>query len=401
VKILHIVGGSKKGGAFKGAYILHKTLQTLNIDSQIINDEIIKGEILKNNIDTSICTINNTFVKQILSKLFIFIEKLMKTIVLPSKRSTFTFGLIGFDLSKLKEIKKADIIHIHWLKDGFINFKTISKIKKPVVWTMRDMWPFTGGSHYTIDFENYENGKFSQRIKNLKKKYFEKINFVAISAWLKGKAENSYVLNNYKILQINNNIDLKNFNEIDQDKAKSILKINTNKKIILFGANNPQSIRKGWKIFLETLKKLNKEKYFLLIFGNFWSSTEIEKIGIEFKSLGFLEDKTILNAAYSSSDFFVATSLQEAFGKTWVESVACNRPVICFKNTGISENIKHKINGFIVDNISSSDLKNAIDWVSNNFNYSNKNKMRETIQIFDSKNIAKEYLRLYKKILDK
>ena len=45
----------------------------------------------------------------------------MKTIVLPSNRSTFTFGLIGFDLSKLKEIKKADIIHIHWLKDGFIN----------------------------------------------------------------------------------------------------------------------------------------------------------------------------------------------------------------------------------------------------------------------------------------
>ena len=69
-------------------------------------------------------------------------------------------------------------------------------------------------------------------------------------------------MNNYKILQINNNIDLQNFNEIDQDKAKSILKINTNKKIILFGANNPQSIRKGWKIFLETLKKLNKENIF-------------------------------------------------------------------------------------------------------------------------------------------
>ena len=88
MKILHIVGGSKKGGAFKGAYILHKTLQTLNVDTQIINDEIIKEEILKNNIDKNICTINNTFVKQLLSKLFIFTEKLMKTIVLPSKRST-------------------------------------------------------------------------------------------------------------------------------------------------------------------------------------------------------------------------------------------------------------------------------------------------------------------------
>ena len=51
----------------------------------------------------------------------------MKTIVLPTKRSTFTFGLIGFDLSKLKEVKKADIIHIHWLKDGFINSYEIKK----------------------------------------------------------------------------------------------------------------------------------------------------------------------------------------------------------------------------------------------------------------------------------
>ena len=38
IKVLHVVGGSSKNGAFKGAYILHKALLDLNIDSKVIND---------------------------------------------------------------------------------------------------------------------------------------------------------------------------------------------------------------------------------------------------------------------------------------------------------------------------------------------------------------------------
>ena len=69
---------------------------------------------------------------------------------------------MGFDITKVKEYQKADVIHIHWLSQGFINLKSLSKINKPVVWTMRDMWAFTGGPHYTMDFENYEKSFFSK-----------------------------------------------------------------------------------------------------------------------------------------------------------------------------------------------------------------------------------------------
>ena len=54
---------------------------------------------------------------------------------------------------------------------------------------MRDMWPFTGGSHYTSDFEDYERGFISKKLQNYKKKNYQKnITFVAISEWLKKKA---------------------------------------------------------------------------------------------------------------------------------------------------------------------------------------------------------------------
>ena len=47
---------------------------------------------------------------------------------------------------------------------------------------------FSGGSHYTSDFEEFEKGYISKIIKNYKKKiYSEKIQFIAISPWLKKK----------------------------------------------------------------------------------------------------------------------------------------------------------------------------------------------------------------------
>ena len=133
----------------------------------------------------------------------------MKFIFLHSPRETFSISILGFDITKFKEYQEADIIHIHWLGQGFINLNSLSKIDKPVVWTMRDMWPFSGGPHYTMDFEKYEKSRISQLIKNYKKKNYKKnFIFVAVSKWLKKEAERSSVLKNYNIMQIDNNIDL-------------------------------------------------------------------------------------------------------------------------------------------------------------------------------------------------
>ena len=277
MKILHIIGGDFKGGAFKGARILHNTLTKLKIDSKIFNDN---GDL--NNKDDKIVVISKNLIIRIINYFYILIEKFLKNFFLPRKRSSFTLSLLGFDLTKFKEYRDADIVHIHWLNQGFINLKSLSKVNKPIVWTMRDMWPFTGGSHYTMDFKNYENSKISKIIKNYKKKkYGNNIKFVAISDWLKYEAQKSLVLEDQFVSRIYNNIELNKFKKISKEEAKLKLKIFTKKKIILFGAVNPQNKRKGWEIFLETIKKLDKSKYFLLIFGNFWSQESLIRIGLE------------------------------------------------------------------------------------------------------------------------
>ena len=262
--------------------------------------------------------------------------------------------------------------------------------------------PFTGGSHYSMDFEKYEKSYISKKIKNFKKKNYKKnFHFVAVSDWLRNKAQKSSVLKEYDIKRIYNNINTNDFDKITKKQAKSFLNISTKKKIILYGAQNPQSKRKGWNIFIKTLKKLDNTKYFLLIFGNFWSQESLNKIGIEYKSLGFINDKKILNNIYSSADLFVAPSIQDAWPKTFAEAMYCGTPVVCFDNTSISEIVDHKVNGYIVKNFDADLLKKGIDWLSKEImkNSFNKNNSRIKISNFSGDVIAKKYIKFYKKIL--
>ena len=179
------------------------------------------------------------------------------------------------------------------------------------------------------------------------------------------------------------------------------MNLNTKKKILLFGANNPQIKRKGWEIFVESLKKLDRSKYFLSIFGNFWSDKILDEIGIEYKSFGFINEKKILNYLYSSADLFIASSIQEAFGKTWAESLACGTPIVCFSNTAASEIIKHKIDGYIVNKTNSDELKNGIEWLSQSTEkIANVNDLRKTVEIFNPKEISRQYIELYKSLIN-
>ena len=399
IKVLHIVGGKFTNGAVKGAKILHEALLENNIESKFVNDTPLNTK----RIDKNIFFVNYTYLNILFNKICVLTEKVLKTLFLHSPRETFTLSFFGRDITKLEEYKTADIIHIHWLNQGFIKLSSISKIKKPVVWTLRDMWAFTGGSHYTMDFEKYEKSKLSTIIKNFKKKSYKKsFYFIAISDWLKNKALQSDVLREFNVDRIYNNIDLKKFNNINKKQGKDFLNINTDKKIILYGANNPQSKRKGWDIFVESLKKLDKSKYYLLIFGNFWSHKTLDKIGFEYKSLGFIDDIKILNSVYSCADLFVASSIQDGWPKTFAEAMYCKTPVICFSNTSIAEIVNHKINGYVVQNFDSNQLKDGIEWLSRAIDNNNLNveSVKNRIEEFGSDKIAKKYIKLYEKILN-
>jgi glycosyltransferase involved in cell wall biosynthesis len=399
MKVVHIFAGKYNTGAALGALNLCKGLIKKNVNLSIVNDEsLIKTDYQK------IFIQNNIFYK--IRSLTYNIADRIKFINY-TKKIKFSSGFSLPTKILKNKIQNVDLVHLHWINNGFINLNELMDIQKPIVWTLRDMWPFTGGCHYSLNCQrfkkecvNCENlekklqlGKkdLVKKFFLLKKKIFEKKNFhfVAISKWLEKEALESELLKNKKIYQIYNCVDEEIFFKENMKKCRNELNLPTDKKIILFGSqklNDP--IKNNHNInFLR--KELDKKKYFIISFGK--NDTKNNDI----KNFGFI-NKKFLRKLYSSADIYLSFSKQEAFGKTLVESLMCGTPVVCNDNTSSKEIVIHKKNGFIVKN---NNYQIGIDWVINNLGKNINQDFSHDIKRFTIDRISEEYLQLYRDIL--
>ncbi|MHA2939795.1 glycosyltransferase family 4 protein [Vibrio sp. RC27] len=409
MNILHLASGELTGGAARGAYWLHKGLLNKNINSKLM----ITGCSPDN--DHRVIGLSDTKLGNIQRLVRYKLDSLILKLYKDRASTIFSCGLVGVDFTKSEEYKQADIIHLHWVNLGMLDVKVLKKINKPIVWTLRDMWPFTGGCHYSIDCDRYKIGcglcpqLSSTKVNDLsyfifgrKSKFFPKnMTVVGISNWITSEARNSLLLKNSKCISIFNGIDTESFSAINKLIARNTLDIKTNKKIVLVGSTNIKDFYKGFAKFLESLNYLNKENIMLFFFGKFNESL-IEEYGFEYRSFGYLDDNYSLNLLYSSSDVFVAPSIQEAFGKTLAEAQCSGTPVVCFDATGPKDIVEHKITGYKAIPFNSKDLAHGINWILDNKNYEELccNARNKVIREFDSNIVSEKYIKLYRSIIN-
>lgn len=182
------------------------------------------------------------------------------------------------------------------------------------------------------------------------------------------------------------------------------LKLPSEKKIITFGAINAfGDKRKGFEQLAEALIHLqDKEKYHVVTFGS--SNLEIlESFGIDYTQLGTINDDQKLAEIYSAADLFVAPSIEEAFGKTIIESMACGTPVIAFNATGPKDIITHEINGYLAKAYDSIDLAKGIKFIVNHhdLNEMSENAIRAVQKYYSPHIVANQYNTLYRQVINK
>lgn len=413
VKILHVVAGNLSGGAARSALWLHQNLLDLGVDSTLL---VQNAPGIGKNVTVA------DRIKKLKSKIKLSSKFDLELVRLYRKRVKVTFspGFFGVDITKLDEYKEADIVHFHWINNGFISINTFSKIDKPIVWTFRDMWPFTGGCHYDNNCGKYANGcgncpilksnlplDLSLLTFNKKKKHFkDNIYPVAVSKWIKEEAFKGYLFKNRKIKVIYNGVDTSLFKPIDKSMAREILDLPLDKKIVLFGAiNSEKDRRKGFNEIKEALNiidKSNNGEYFFAMFGNPSGNSNFNFENIKSKSFGYINNDTMLKLLYSAADVFVSPSLQEAFGKTVLESMACGTPVVAFNSSSLNEAITHGKNGYLSKPFSSDDLARGIIWILEDNDRRQVLSEKAKIEIksrFEIKLIAQQYKNLYEKVL--
>ncbi len=408
MNILHLVAGELSGGAARGAYWLHTGLKKLGIQSTILtNSRTTLG-------DPSVVSIVTDMKTRLSSILRGHLESLPLKLYRQRRPEIFSTGLCGFDFTKTSEYKEADILHLHWINAGFVNIEHLSKVEIPVVWTMRDMWPMTGGCHYAMDCDRYTTncGKcphlssqkqwdLSQIVLNRKKQYLPRKTLpVGISSWLSDRAKSSSLFCSSEVATIHNAVDAEVFSPIEKQVAREILEFPKDKMIILVAAQNLKAIWKGFDKFLQAVESLEKKQYFLCVMGK-CEDHILSQTGLDYKNFGFLYDSISIQLVYSAADVFVAPSIMEAFGKTLIEAMACGTPVVCFDATGPKDIVDHKINGYKAEPFSGKDLASGIQWICTHpqpsiLQEAARTKVKEH---FDTPVIAKRYINLYEKLL--
>ncbi|AVZ30695.1 glycosyltransferase [Nodularia spumigena] len=136
------------GGAARAAYRLHQGLKKINIDSTMLVGN-------KTSDDITVLGPNKKLGKG-WGKIAPTLDCL-PLIAYPKRQNKLIFSLQWLPDKLAAQVAKInpDLINLHWVNGGYVRIETLAKFKKPMVWTLHDMWAFTGGCHYSSGCDKY------------------------------------------------------------------------------------------------------------------------------------------------------------------------------------------------------------------------------------------------------
>lgn len=276
--------------------------------------------------------------------------------------------------------QQADVIHLHWVQQGFMSIREIDRVLhsgKRIVWTMHDLWPATSVCHYPSDCVRYHTAPddygggchhcpqlcrpasrdISASVFRRKMRMMAdaRVTFVACSRWLAAEAAKSSLLAGQEIVAIPNAIDTDLFTPKD-NKHSDVVGTSECQRI-LFSSANVSDERKGVRYLVEACSLL----------ADLADRTEVVVLGQGSEAIAAQLPFRVVTAPYTQSweeiaqlnasvDIFVIPSLQDNLPNTIMEAMACGVPCVGFRTGGIPEMIDHQVNGYVAEQRDAHDL---------------------------------------------
>lgn len=327
----------------------------------------------------------------------------------------------SFDITKLPVYKEADILNFHLIHSGFFNYLAIAKLtqNKPAVFTLHDMWAFTGHCAYSYDCDRWKVGcgkcpaldvqPSVQRDATawewkLKQQTYSRSNLaiVADSTWLAALAQES-MLKSFPILHIPYGLDTEVYRPLDKQECRNILGINQ-PYVLMFSAVNLVDKRKGGDLLVQILAGLPaslKSQILLLVLGEGGDKFS-EAVKIPSFNLGYVSSDRLKAIAYSASDLFLFPTRLDAFGIVAQEAAACGTPTVGFNVGGVSDIVRTDITGYLAQSGDIDDFQNGIVQILENESYRqtlNQRCRKVAVSEYALELQAKRYTDLYQQRL--
>ena len=372
MKVLQLNHSDINGGAARAAYRIHQALRNSGIDSQMLVNVAASGDWTvhgpSNKLSKAI-----TLARPHLATPF---QKLLRT----TNPIIHSPALVPSRWPERINASDSELVNLHWVQGEMLSIADISRIRKPIVWTLHDMWAFCGAEHYATDYRwrdgyhadnrpDHESGfDLNRTTWQRKQKHWRRpFQIVCPSQWLADCVQASALMADWPVAVVPNPIDTERWQPIDQHLARQLLGLPQDCPLLLFGAtgggNDP---RKGMDLILAALTQLGTEENLqdlqLVVFGQH-SPQSPPQLGFPLHYTGHLRDDLTLRVFYSAADVMVVPSRQEAFGQTASEAHACGTPVVAFNTGGLPDIVVDRVTGALAGPFEPASLAAGIRWV--------------------------------------
>ena len=338
-----------------------------------------------------------------------------------SRKNLFAVDIAntGIDVTQLPEFEQADVIHLHWVNQGYLSLSNLDKIMhsgKHVVITMHDQWYFTGICHYSGKCEKYKDlcykcellsgnflGDLALKVFQQKQRIYSdtRLTFVGCSQWMANLAKQSKLTQGHKVVSIPNAINTDLFRPQEKQQARERLQLPLDKHLLLFGCQRITDKRKGFKYLMEALELIKQQKpefaqNTLLVVVGGEAETLRDKMPFDTIPVKYVSDPQKMVTLYNAVDIYVTPSLQDNLPNTIMEAMACGIPCVGFNVGGIPEMIDHQQNGYVAAYKDAQDFANGILWtLTTDYDALSANARSKVMDTYSESAVARKYLEVY------
>lgn len=420
IRVLFVSTYDSAGGAARAAYRIHLAVLACGVDSRMF------VQTKKRSDDRILCT--RDFVPRTwLYRLFNWHRKKLKKKwqayqwgKYPDKGPDLMSDLITSDICGALKRIDYDVLHLHWVSNGFLPLDKLPR-NKPIVWTLHDTWPFCGVCHYFYECSGFmkecgwcpqlgstSGHDLSHQVWNRKRLIYRKLDLhvVSPSRWLGEYARKSSLFRGFPMAVIPNCLDTGKFRPMQEKEVSPRwrrFQEGSGKPYILYGAMFASTDRrKGLHLLLsalEILKTVGKGDLFELIVFGATKPLEGTPEAIPVHNVGFVGDTDELASLYNLAQVMVVPSLSENLACTIMESMSCGTPVVAFDIGGNGDMIDHQINGYLARESDVEDLARGILWSLAHARTLGEAARRKVIENYTPEIIGKKYSDLYRSLL--